>query len=568
MHAGACKFIALLFALFIADFVCAQSSDYYLSGSKFSDKINNNVNTTFSSPADIITDYTNGLMYVADKFHNRIVYCYLNSTDSCREYTITWNTLDGSCSAFSCITTGAICCSYPAYLKDPTGVAVDTLGNMWIADRINNRVVYCSGLLGGNCHLFTKRVMLTGSPTGAPAGSPTSAPTAFSNPYSIVLGTTSSNAAILYVTDLYNNRIVACQGLTNLQTEGYTGCTVYAQYYTHNSVSTTFNEVRGLALDGNYVYVCDSKNKRIVVCLGISLTATSCQTYASGYNSGSAFGLPYGTARSLGYLYFADWTNNTVGYCVGDTTGTCYTYTDTAASIAFARPSGIGVTPVTFEIYISDATNNRIVYISAFTPGPSYSPTVTPTTMAPSTTAPTVEPTIVPTVVPTIAPTYVPTVEPTIAPTTAPTLVSAPTVEPTIVPTISPSLTPTYKPSIFIAAVSHNDDDDAALIGGIIGGIIALFLLCSLIFWCIYLCRKGKKEKDFRTFELAPQDCAMSTEVTEEVTEQSIALEVPLATAETVVPSDNAVNIPVFVLPIPPPKELTAKEKIFVCDEP
>ena len=537
MHTEACEFIALLFVLFIADFVSAQSSNYYLSGSKFSDKINNNVNTTFSSPADIITDYTNGLMYVADKFHNRIVYCYLNSTDSCREYTMTWNTLaGGSCTAFLCLTTGAACCSYPAYLKDPTGVAVDTLGNMWIADRINNRIIYCSGILGGNCHMFTKKVS-SGSPT------------AFSNPYSIVLGTTSSSTPILYVSDLYNNRIVACSGLTNLQTEGYTGCSVYTSSYTHNSASTLFNEIRGLALDGSYLYVCDSKNKRIIVCLGIATTATSCQTYASGYSTGAAFGLPYGTARSLGYLYFADWTNNTVGYCVGDTTGTCYTYTNTAASIAFARPSGIGVTPVTFEVYISDATNNRIAYITAFTPGPSYSPTVTPTTMAPSTAAPTVEPTIVP--------------------TTAPTLVSAPTIVPSIVPTILPSLTPTYKPSIFIAAVSHHDDDDAALIGGIIGGIIALFLLCSLIFWCFYLCRKGKMEKVFRTFELAPQDCVTySTEATEEVTEQSIAVEVPLATVETVAPSDNAVNIPVLVLPIPPPKELTAKEKIFICDEP
>ena len=122
------SFIAFIFI--ILGIVNAQSSDYTLVGSKFSNKISNAVNTTFLSPADIITDYTNGLMYVADKFKNRIVYCYLNSTDNCRQYTMTWSTYSSSCSVYSCLTTGATCCSYPYYLKDPTGVAVDTLGNI------------------------------------------------------------------------------------------------------------------------------------------------------------------------------------------------------------------------------------------------------------------------------------------------------------------------------------------------------------------------------------------------------------------------------------------------------
>lgn len=48
--------------------VHAQIGDYTLDGIKFSNRISNAINTTFLSPADIITDYTNGLMYVADKF--------------------------------------------------------------------------------------------------------------------------------------------------------------------------------------------------------------------------------------------------------------------------------------------------------------------------------------------------------------------------------------------------------------------------------------------------------------------------------------------------------------------
>ena len=137
---------------------------------------------------------------------------------------MTWSTYSSACSVYSCLTTGATCCSYPYYLKDPTGVAVDSLGNMWIADRINNRIVYCSGILGGNCKMFTKKVASAST-------------TAFSNPYSLVLGTSSSGIAILYISDLYNNRIVACSGLSNLQIEGYTGCSVYATSYTHNSAA-------------------------------------------------------------------------------------------------------------------------------------------------------------------------------------------------------------------------------------------------------------------------------------------------------------------------------------------
>jgi len=323
-------------------------------------------------------------MYVADKFNNRIVYCYLNSTNSCRPYSITWSTA-GTCTSYQCPGSGTKCCTYPAYLDSPTGVAVDGIGNLWIADRVNNRIVYCSGILGGTCQMFTKKIS-SGSPT------------AYSNPYSLVLGTSSSGAEILFFSDLYNNRIIACSGLTNLQTEGYTGCSVYTSSYTYNSVSTAFREVRGLALDGDYLYICDTLGRHIVVCTGIATTATSCQTYASGYSSGAAFGAPYGTARSLGYLYFADWGNNTVGYCVGDTTGACYKYTSTAAGTALVRPSGIGITTVTFEVYISDATNQRIVHIQAFTPAPSYTPTVVPTRV----------PTIIPTITPTMTPTDTP----------------------------------------------------------------------------------------------------------------------------------------------------------------
>ncbi len=376
--------IYVLLLLLLITNVYAQSGDYTLAGFKFSDKISNAVNTTFSSPADIITDYTNGLMYVADKFKNRIVYCYLNSTDNCRQYTMTWSN-SGTCTSFQCPASGSACCSYPFFLKDPTGVAVDTTGNMWIADRINNRIVYCSGILGGNCHMFTKKIALANipaqSPTSAPVASPTNpvSLTTLSNPYSLVLGTSYSNTPILYISDLYNDRIIACSGLSDLQSEGYEGCYVYTTSYLHNSVTTGFNEVRGLALDGSYLYICDTKNRRIVVCTGITTTTNTCQTYASGYATGKAFGAPYGTARSLGYLYFADWTNNTVGYCVGNTIGNCYTYTNTAAGTAFVRPSGIGITTVTFEIFISDATNNRIVYIKAFTPGPTVLPTPTPT---------------------------------------------------------------------------------------------------------------------------------------------------------------------------------------------
>lgn len=94
----------------IIEYYCeSQTGDYSLVGFKFSNKISNAVNTTFSSPADIITDYTNGLMYVADKFHNRIVYCYLNSTDNCRQYTMTWSTYGSTCTSSQCPGSGSTC---------------------------------------------------------------------------------------------------------------------------------------------------------------------------------------------------------------------------------------------------------------------------------------------------------------------------------------------------------------------------------------------------------------------------------------------------------------------------
>ena len=64
---------------------------------------------------------------------------------------MTWSTFSSACTTGTCnsllVQVLRVVLILTYYLmKDPTGVAIDTTGNMWIADRLNNRIVYCSGI--------------------------------------------------------------------------------------------------------------------------------------------------------------------------------------------------------------------------------------------------------------------------------------------------------------------------------------------------------------------------------------------------------------------------------------
>jgi hypothetical protein len=120
-----------------------------------------------------------------------------------------------------------------------------------------------------------------------------------------------------------------------------------------------------------------------------------------------------------------------------------------------------------------------------------------------------------------------------------------------------------------LAAVARSDDDDAVLVGGIVGGICALILILSILFLCCYLQRNtDKKEKTYRTFEMVVQD----TEIEPDLTVSSSTIDIDTVPETVALNNDDApmnMNAPVFVPPVPPPvKLLTAKEKVFVCDEP
>ncbi|OYU82868.1 MAG: hypothetical protein CFE24_13825, partial [Flavobacterium sp. BFFFF2] len=232
----------------------------------------------------------------------------------------------------------------------PNGLALDTSGNLFVADRDNNTIRKITP--AGAVSTFA------GSGTsGATDGTGTSA--SFNSPNSVSV----DGSGHVYVADYFNNKIRKI--------------TPEAAVTTFVDTAAGLNRPAGVVVDasGN-IYITDSNNYKIkkVTAAGIisTLAGSGAFTSTNGTGVSATFKTPFGIAvDSTSNVYVAERDGNkirkiTVAGVVTTVagSGTAGTVEGAGATASFSDPMGVA-TDVWGNLYVGDRANNKIRKITA-----------------------------------------------------------------------------------------------------------------------------------------------------------------------------------------------------------
>ena len=302
------------------------------------------------SPTGIAFD-SSGNMYVAEYSNHRI----RKVTTSGIISTIAGNGIQGYSGDGGAATAGE--------LNNPSGVAIDGSGNVYIADLNNQRIrkVNVSGIIS----------TFAGDGTGGFYGDGGSATSAkLQAPYGVAV----DGSGNLLIADAYNNRIrkVTSSGIISTLAGNGTG-----GYSGDGGAATTgaLNYPTGVAIDssGN-VYIADFNNHRIRKVNVSGFISTVAGNGTSGYfgDGGDPFyaklNYPFGVATDRrGNIYISDRSNNRIrvinsGGIITTVAGngsTGYTGDGAATATGLNSPGGLAI-DVSGNILIADAGNNLV----------------------------------------------------------------------------------------------------------------------------------------------------------------------------------------------------------------
>lgn len=183
-----------------------------------------------------------------------------------------------------------------AQFNFPIGVAVDTEGNVYVADTENYKIrkITPAGVV----------TTLAGSIQGFAEG--TGASAQFSFPTGIAIDASGN----LYVTDTYKIRKITAAGTVST----FAGSST-AGYADGKGTEARFSNPYGIAIDANNtLFVADSDNDRIrkITADGtVTTIAGSTQGFADGTTT-AQFNYPKGIAVANGIIYVADEANNKI----------------------------------------------------------------------------------------------------------------------------------------------------------------------------------------------------------------------------------------------------------------
>ena len=189
-----------------------------------------------------------------------------------------------------------------ARFSAPKGIAVDSEGNIYVADTDNNRIrkITSSGVV----------TTLAGTAT-AGYGDGTGTAAFFSAPHGIA----ADSSGNMYVTEAGNNRI---RKITSSGVVTTLAGTSVAGYADGTGTAARFSAPKGIAVDseGN-IYVADTGNNRIRKITPSGVVSTFAGTATAGYGDGTGtaarFSAPHGIAAdSEGNMYVADTGNNRI----------------------------------------------------------------------------------------------------------------------------------------------------------------------------------------------------------------------------------------------------------------
>ncbi len=303
----------------------------------------------FYKPSGVAVDGA-GNLYVADQFNYTI-----------RKVTATGvvTTLAGTASAAG----GADGTGAAARFAQPFGVAIDSTGNVYVADQYTIRKITAVGVV----------MTLAGAANKSGSADGTGAAARFYQPFGVAV----DSAGNVYVADKNNRtirKVTAAGVVTTLA-----GAALASGSTDGTGTMARFNFPHEVAVDsaGN-VYVADQLNHSIrkVTAAGVVTTlAGAAGTSGSTDGAGTAarFNRPSGVAvDGAGNIYVADQLNDTIRKIT--TAGVVTTLVGTAgmsgsadgmgAAARFSRPSGVAVDS-TGNLYVTDQFNNTIRKVTA-----------------------------------------------------------------------------------------------------------------------------------------------------------------------------------------------------------
>ena len=243
-----------------------------VAGGNLAGSAANQLNTPFGVAFD-----ANGNLYVADTFNHRVQKfvsgCVNTETSKCAGVTVAGGNLAGSAAN---------------QLNTPFGVAVDSAGNVFVADSYNHRVQkFASGCVNTETSKCAGVTVAGGNGYGLGA-------TQLTEPYGVAV----DSAGNVFVADTRNHRVQKfASGCVSTSTSKCAGVTV-AGGNGYGSAANQLNRPEGVALDaeGN-VYVADTFNYRV-------------QRWAPGATAGVT------VASDDGYGSFGNWPFDPQGLAV------------------------------------------------------------------------------------------------------------------------------------------------------------------------------------------------------------------------------------------------------------
>jgi sugar lactone lactonase YvrE len=305
----------------------------------------------FNGPTGVAVDAA-GNVYVADRLNNRI--------RKIAPVGLGVSTLAGGNTAGDADGTGS-----EAQFNYPAGVAVDTQGNVYVADQVNHKIrkITPEGVVS----------TLAGGSTYGYADGPGSE-AKFFGPTGVAVDAGGN----VYVADAGNHKIrtIAPDGVVSTlagSTIGYVDGSAGGVDDTDRA--TKFNYPAGVAVDGaGNVYVADRGNNRIRIIIrnGVYTLAGSTPGYANGREAqfDSPFGVAVNPLGSVGQggIYVADRNNNKIrkiyhgplSYFANTWAGSTQGYVDgTGSEAQFYSPIGVAV-DAAGNVYVADEKNHTI----------------------------------------------------------------------------------------------------------------------------------------------------------------------------------------------------------------
>jgi hypothetical protein len=356
----------------------APKAEYVLGQPNFLTNAANVGANGLSGPAAVAIDVSHGKAYVADSGNNRILRYAWPVTGNQPNAQVVFGQTDFVGNGTGCSQTA---------MSYPSGLSVDSSGNLWVADYSNNRVLRFSAAYQVATNNAAASLVLGQASFTASASATTAS--GMTTPSSLRMDA----AANLWVADTGNNRVLRFASANSIASGASANGVLGQSSFAGNTAATTQSGLTGpldLTSSGTTLFVSDSGNNRVLrfanaaskanggtadgVLGQLDFTNYVAQTTQDGLSE------PYGLcADAAGGLYVADMDNDRVlvySNAVSKANGgnadavigtTSFTDTNLPGPVTQSLlyyPAGLGYDTNAGVLAMADSYNNRTLVYS------------------------------------------------------------------------------------------------------------------------------------------------------------------------------------------------------------